>query len=113
MLLYGAAGAPAGQTVAPNLPEGIRLVFCAATNRHTAPYRDMYRAYKEGRGVAKDIVQAYAWLQLNADSTGGILPSQSRVELNELALQVDVATDRKSTRLNSSHIPLSRMPSSA
>ena len=25
----------------------------------------------------------------------------------------DIATDRKSTRLNSSHIPLSRMPSSA
>ena len=30
-----------------------------------------------------------------------------------LALGVIVATDRKSTRLNSSHIPLSRMPSSA
>ena len=29
------------------------------------------------------------------------------------AVGVGTATDRKSTRLNSSHIPLSRMPSSA
>ena len=31
----------------------------------------------------------------------------------ELANHLDMAPDRKSTRLNSSHIPLSRMPSSA
>src|ERR1043166_9055153 len=60
---------------------------------------DQEAFYKEGRGVAKDIVQAYAWLQLHADSTGGILPSQSRVELNELALQVDVATSQEGKRL--------------
>ena len=29
------------------------------------------------------------------------------------AIGATIATDRKSTRLNSSHIPLSRMPSSA
>ena len=34
-------------------------------------------------------------------------------KLRELLKQKKFLTDRKSTRLNSSHIPLSRMPSSA
>ena len=33
--------------------------------------------------------------------------------ISELRAHPEVAEDRKSTRLNSSHIPLSRMPSSA
>ena len=99
MLLYGAAGAPAGQTVAPNPQEGIRLVFRAATNRYTAAYHDMYSAYKDGRGVAKDIIQAYAWLQLQVDTSGGLLPSQARAELNNLALDVDVATSQAGKRM--------------
>ena len=33
--------------------------------------------------------------------------------LSEVAKKQGVSIDRKSTRLNSSHIPLSRMPSSA
>ena len=34
-------------------------------------------------------------------------------ELDSLLLRQEKEEDRKSTRLNSSHIPLSRMPSSA
>ena len=33
--------------------------------------------------------------------------------ISDLAKELEVSEDRKSTRLNSSHIPLSRMPSSA
>ena len=39
----------------------------------------------------------------------GLIP----VSLGGIYLELDVGSDRKSTRLNSSHIPLSRMPSSA
>ena len=36
------------------------------------------------------------------------------IDINgELTPEISKETDRKSTRLNSSHIPLSRMPSSA
>ena len=42
----------------------------------------------------------------------GYLVTGSRVLLNQKLTQ-DLLSDRKSTRLNSSHIPLSRMPSSA
>ena len=35
------------------------------------------------------------------------------MSISEEIVQIALATDRKSTRLNSSHIPLSRMPSSA
>ena len=44
--------------------------------------------------------------------TGGINIDDCRIETNE-KLSIGSNKDRKSTRLNSSHIPLSRMPSSA
>ena len=37
----------------------------------------------------------------------------SNKDMNAFGYQLEKETDRKSTRLNSSHIPLSRMPSSA
>ena len=40
--------------------------------------------------------------------TGGVTRAAQAIHLSQPAI-----TDRKSTRLNSSHIPLSRMPSSA
>ena len=38
---------------------------------------------------------------------------QTDIVVKDLDLDVSNRVDRKSTRLNSSHIPLSRMPSSA
>jgi hypothetical protein len=99
LLMYGAAGAPQGQAVASNPSEGIRLVFRAATHGNRAAIYEMYRAYTEGRGVAKDIVQSYAWLQLDVDTSGGLLPASHRPQLNQLALQVDVATSQEGKRL--------------
>ena len=67
-----------------------------------------------GLGSVEDRVAAYR---------GNPAPLQQRYQMSQdlldlLALQKiksekDAAADRKSTRLNSSHIPLSRMPSSA
>ena len=37
----------------------------------------------------------------------------AKFDLTAPALNLSLVSDRKSTRLNSSHIPLSRMPSSA
>jgi hypothetical protein len=100
MLLYGALGTPQGQAVPANPAEGIRIVFRAATNGHHGASYDMYQAYKDGRGVAKDTVQAYAWLQLNVDTDHTpFLPSARRPQLNQLALEVDVATSQEGKRL--------------
>ena len=41
------------------------------------------------------------------------LVGKLNTERTELAQKIERLKDRKSTRLNSSHIPLSRMPSSA
>ena len=49
-------------------------------------------------------------------STVGLSVESGRMALESAGLepgQIDALVDRKSTRLNSSHIPLSRMPSSA
>ena len=100
MLLYGANGIPHEQSVQSNPPEGIRIVFRAATNGHHAASYDMYQAYKDGRGVAKDTVQSYAWLQLHVDTDRtSFLASARRPELNRLALEVDVATSQEGKRL--------------
>jgi hypothetical protein len=45
------------------------------------------------------MVQAYAWLQLYVDRTDSVLPSSARPELNNFALQVDVATSQAGKRL--------------
>jgi hypothetical protein len=51
-------------------------------------------------GVAKDAVQAYAWLQLHLDTASpSFLPSARRAELNRIALGVDVATSQEGKRL--------------
>jgi hypothetical protein len=100
MLLYGAHGIPHEQSVQSNPPEGIRIVFRAATNGHHAASYDMYRAFKEGFGLAKDSVQAYAWLQLHVDTDQtSFLGSGRRPELNRLALEVDVPTSQEGKRL--------------
>ena len=65
--------------------------------------RTLKKAYREGiERVTKDIhPEDYIWMIIDADN---------RAMSDELK---PILEDRKSTRLNSSHIPLSRMPSSA
>ena len=53
--------------------------------------------------------------QIKALVAGGVdaILIETMSDLQEVEAAVSAAKDRKSTRLNSSHIPLSRMPSSA
>ena len=55
----------------------------------------------------KDTTAGFLFIYPNEDSTGALATSFLS------GSNFDLLRDRKSTRLNSSHIPLSRMPSSA
>jgi hypothetical protein len=98
-LLGGAPGVPTEKSVAANPATGIQFVFWAATNRYTAAYYDMYTANRDGTWVAKDIIQAYAWLQLSADTSAFPIGSTRQAELNRLALDLDVSTSQAGKRL--------------
>ena len=98
-LLGGAPGVPAEKSVKADPATGIQFVFCAATNRYSAAYYDMYTAYRDGTWVAKDIVQAYAWLQLSSDTSAFPTGSTRQAELNRLALDLDVSTSQAGNRL--------------
>ena len=53
-------------------------------------------------------------LKENIEKYKGFWGGETNIEIRKIYPKGDViCTDRKSTRLNSSHIPLSRMPSSA
>ena len=53
----------------------------------------------------------YVALRLGTDPVASY--RRTNIRVSKKKLDQYIATDRKSTRLNSSHIPLSRMPSSA
>ena len=60
--------------------------------------------------------KGYAVVKEGTGELVGCHPSKSKATAHLRALyasEADSKKDRKSTRLNSSHIPLSRMPSSA
>jgi hypothetical protein len=100
ILLTGATGLPMDKSVKADSVTGIQLIFLAATNRYTTAYYDMYRAYRDGLGVPKDVLQSYAWLQLDVDSTPRLLGNVvHQNELNRLALDVDVATSQAGKQL--------------
>ena len=86
-LLFGRPGIPQNLSVKPNPAEGIRWAFMAATNGYAQAYYDMATALREGYGVPKSLVEAYAWFKLYA----GTLPGSilGRVYMNELALKMD------------------------
>ena len=81
----------AGTRVVENADEGMRIWNQRGQSEHTWQVLDVVRKVAEGRGVSLAQV-AIAWLMAR--------PAVSSV-------------DRKSTRLNSSHWHVSRMPSSA
>ena len=54
-------------------------------------------------GITGDMT-IQAWVKIDAVSMN---------DINDIVRKLQISGDRKSTRLNSSHIPLSRMPSSA
>ena len=64
---------------------------------------------KQAKFIAESAAKGMAFIMLECPACGSHSP------VNPLAPDgaVETRPDRKSTRLNSSHIPLSRMPSSA
>ena len=54
----------------------------------------------------------YTPIKLYASTTAAAVPLAANLD-NTNGAELAINIDRKSTRLNSSHIPLSRMPSSA
>jgi hypothetical protein len=86
LLLQGARSETPGQAVTPDVPEGVRWIFRAATNRHPAACRQMATLYFTGQGVKTNLVHAYAWLRLSAT-----LSPEAATELDALATKLDPA----------------------
>jgi len=97
MLLFGAFGSPQTLGVGPNHTEGIRWTFMAATNFHAYACWNMAKALQQGLGTSTNLVAAYAWLSLFANTTPGSIVG--RVRMNELALQLDTRTVQQAQSL--------------
>ena len=97
MLLFGAHGIPNNLSVSPNQTEGIRWTFMAATNFHANACWNMAKALRQGLGASTNLVAAYAWLSLYANTTSGSI--LGRLKMNELALQLDTGAIRQAQNL--------------
>jgi hypothetical protein len=97
MLLFGAPGIPQTLTVRPHHTEGIRWTFMAATNFHAYACWNMAKALRQGLGTSTNLVAAYAWLSLFANTPPGSIVG--RVQMNELALQLDAVALQQAQNL--------------
>lgn len=70
-LLNGAYGNPSDQNVSADPVQGLRWTFMSATNHNRDACWDMSNALQKGLGTDVDLVAAYAWLELNAESGCG------------------------------------------
>ena len=83
------------------------FVITSSLNHGTGTFKEQVKAFYLRR--AKRILPASLFVTLAISVAALIyLPGYSRSRYS-----IEALADRKSTRLNSSHIPLSRMPSSA
>lgn len=97
MLLFGASGIPHNLSVSPNQTEGIRWTFMAATNLHAYACWNMGKALRQGLGVSTNLVAAYAWLSLFANTIPGSIVGRS--QMNDLALQLDTGALQQAQNL--------------
>jgi hypothetical protein len=97
MLLSGAFGNPQTLGVRPSPTEGIRWTFMAATNFHAYACWNMAKALPQGLGASTNLVAAYAWLSLYANTASGSI--LGRVKMNELALQLDTGAIQQAQNL--------------
>ena len=84
--------------------------FQATTSTYT-PNPEAMAAYRNALGMAQNVSQI-PYEAYPGQMTAGFTPDQLAAFQGTREMQ-GMTQDRKSTRLNSSHIPLSRMPSSA
>jgi hypothetical protein len=93
ILINGAMGVPQpDQRVAPNLTEGVRWTFEAATNFHPGACRNMSYLLEKGLGLGANQVEAYAWLEVLARSNAAL----ARIEMDRMALRMDLQEIRES-----------------
>jgi len=97
LLLFGASGIPNDQIVKPIPTEGIRWTFQAATNLHANAFWNMSKALQRGLGVSTNLIEAYAWLQLFAETVPGSIVG--RAELNTMAIKLDSPAIQQAQRL--------------
>ena len=92
-----------------SIPGGVKLIYSAWTgNQNTLP--SSWREYVAVAGIAVIGLAAHFLIQ----SFRNVWPKRASImEPDELSGNSTDSRDRKSTRLNSSHIQKSRMPSSA
>ena len=110
--IFGSIAAKEFVSVQPmNLPSGLifYMDFKYGSNPAGNPDFTGSSLYGQGGQFGKDSLSPDGFkLGSTQDTTGGLYgPGRFGYTIN------NAAADRKSTRLNSSHIPLSRMPSSA
>jgi TPR repeat protein len=84
LLLFGRPGIPQEKKVVANPAEGLKWTYSAAINGYKEAWRNMAKAQQGGVGCSTNLVEAYAWLSLLAE-TGDIV---GRVEMNNLALKL-------------------------
>ena len=95
LLLLGSFGNPADQAVAPSPIEGLLWTYEAATGGHRSARRNMGTALRQGIGTSTNLVAAYAWLKLVADSNLLV----AREELTQLTAALDPQSLRSAEEL--------------
>jgi hypothetical protein len=85
ILINGSGSRPdVDQRVAPNPTEGVRWTFEAATNFHSGACRNMSYVLENGVGLATNVVESYAWLDVFARSNSAL----ARLDMDRLALRM-------------------------
>lgn len=80
------------QRVVPKPTEGVRWTFEAATNFHSGACRNMSYVLECGLGVATNLVESYAWLDVFSRSNA----ATARADMDRLALRMDLKEIRES-----------------
>ena len=96
MLLFGAHGIPNNLSVSPNQTEGTRWMFMAATNYPARACWNMGKAMRQGLGASTNLIAAYAWLSLFANTPPGFIVDRSQISVaaNGLLHKVGAPTDQ-------------------
>ena len=98
-----------GESVQKDQTEAVKWYRKAAEQGHAAGQYNLGNAYAKGLGVLRDLGTAVQWYRDAAKHGDSLSAFYQRI----LGATYANGGDRKSTRLNSSHERLSRMPSSA
>ena len=105
MLMFGVRGFKIGRTMEANLEQYLQQAKQSAGQQQPSP--EQIKAQADMQAKQAELQMEQAKMQAEQQLEQAKIQSEQQLEAQKLQL------DRKSTRLNSSHIPLSRMPSSA